>query len=98
MAHILPDPERERANLNALMSGEPERFLPRPPEGFTGYGGGTDPNGVPWCPVDVPSGWECPRCRRVWAPSVLACHYCPAPEQSSFIAKGADPGPIEVGT
>ena len=25
------------------------------------------------------SGWECPRCRRVWSPSVLACHHCPGP-------------------
>jgi|HubBroStandDraft_4_1064222.scaffolds.fasta_scaffold629453_2 hypothetical protein len=27
------------------------------------------------------SGWECPRCRRVWSPSVLACHHCPAPAE-----------------
>jgi hypothetical protein len=37
-----------------------------------------------------PSGWECPRCRRVWAPSVLACHHCPEPP--AFIAKVDDPG------
>jgi hypothetical protein len=23
------------------------------------------------------TGWECPGCRRCWAPGVLACHYCP---------------------
>lgn len=91
VAHINgpdPDAERERANLHALMSGEPRRFLPRPPEGWAGFNDGTDPNGVPWCPVDVPLGWECPRCRAVWAPSVLACHHCPVPP--SFIAKGED--------
>ena len=71
--------ERERANLHALMSGEPGRFLPRPPEGRAGFAGGTDPDGVPWCPADVPLGWECPRCHRVWNPSVLACHHCPQP-------------------
>ena len=73
--------------------GEP--FLPRPPEGWGGFNGGTDPNGVPWCPVDVPLGWECPRCRTVWNPSVLACHHCPVPP--SFIAKGDDPGPAGTG-
>ena len=26
------------------------------------------------------TGWECPRCHRVWNPSVLCCHHCPAPE------------------
>jgi len=32
-------------------------------------------------PPSAPSGWECVRCHRVWNPSVLACHHCPAPEQ-----------------
>ena len=83
MAHILPEPAREP-------------FLPRPREGFAEiFAGGTDPNGVPWCPADVPSGWECPRCRRVWNPAVLACHHCPEPP--AFITTGNDPGSIEVG-
>ena len=68
--------DRQHANTQALMSGKPERFLPRPRD-WTGFAEGTDPNGVPHCPADVPSGWECPRCRRVWNPSVLACHHCP---------------------
>jgi hypothetical protein len=70
MAYIQPDPP----------------FLPRPRGPFSESGdGGTDPNGVPWCPVDVPCGWECPRCHRIWNPSVLACHNCPEPP--AFIAK-----------
>jgi hypothetical protein len=42
-------------------------------------------------------GWECPRCHRVWNPSVIACHHCPVPEQPAFIAKGDDPGPAGSG-
>lgn len=33
-------------------------FLPRPPEGWTGFAGGTDPNGVPPCPADTPWGYR----------------------------------------
>jgi hypothetical protein len=36
-------------------------------------------------PPAAPSGWECPRCHRIWNPSVLACHNCPEPP--AFIAK-----------
>jgi hypothetical protein len=69
-------------------------FLPRPRGPFSESGdGGTDPNGVPWCPVDVPCGWECPRCHRVWNLSVLACHNCPEPP--AFIAK-AETDPLAM--
>ena len=37
-------------------------------------------------------GWECPRCRRTWNPSVLSCHHCPEPP--AFIAKESGPDPI----
>ena len=37
----------------------------------------------PWCRTKpaaperpAQTGWECPRCHRVWNPSVLACHHC----------------------
>ena len=33
------------------------------------------------------TGWECPRCHRVWNPAVLACQHCPEPP--AFIAKDA---------
>ena len=26
----------------------------------------------------IQQGWQCPVCRRVWAPSVAMCNYCPA--------------------
>lgn len=31
-------------------------------------------------PVDVPTGWECPRCRRVWSPQTDECAPC-SPER-----------------
>jgi hypothetical protein len=74
-----------------ILPGPP--FLPR--GGFSESGdGGTDPNGVPWCPVDVPCGWECPRCRRVWSPAVPVCRNCPEPP--AFIAKDAPAGSLAV--
>ena len=44
-----------------------------------------------WCRTVTPgppvvTGWECPRCRRVYNPAVLACHHCPEPP--AFTAKG----------
>jgi hypothetical protein len=30
-------------------------------------------------PVDVPTGWECPRCHRVYAPRVEQCLLCSPP-------------------
>ena len=50
------------------------------------FAGGTDQNGVPWVPADVPSGWTCPACGHSYAPWVPECHHCPQPP--SFIAKG----------
>jgi hypothetical protein len=40
-------------------------------------------------PSAASSGWECPRCHRIWNPSVLACHQCPEPP--AFIAKEGGP-------
>jgi hypothetical protein len=35
-----------------------ERFLPLPRGGYAQvFAGGTDPNGVPWCPVDAPPAY-----------------------------------------
>ena len=27
--------------------------------------------------TNVPQGWECPKCKRVYAPSMMMCSYCP---------------------
>jgi hypothetical protein len=40
-------------------------------------------------------GWECPRCRRAWNPSVLSCHHCPEPPV--VIAQENEPAPLEIG-
>jgi hypothetical protein len=79
VAHIIPDEPREP-------------LLPRPAD-WTGFAGGTDPNGVPWVPVDIPCGWACPTCGHSYAPWVPECRHCPEPPAFT----GADPGPIEVG-
>ena len=42
---------------------------------------------VPSAAHPASSGWECPRCHRVWNPTVLACHHCPEP--AAFTAKEA---------
>jgi hypothetical protein len=73
-----------------IIPGEPrEPFLPRPREGFTEFAGGTDPNGVPWVPMDVPTGWRCATCGHSYAPWVPECHHCPEPP--AFTAKGDSP-------
>lgn len=37
---------------------------------------------APIIPVDVPTGWECPRCRRVYSPQTGQCVPCSPPPQS----------------
>ena len=81
MAYILPDEPREP-------------FLPRPRNDWKGFEGGTDPNGVPWVPVDGPVGWRCNGCGHSYAPWVPVCHYCPEPP--AFIAKDAPAGSLAV--
>ena len=41
-------------------------------------------------------GWKCPDCSQVWAPGVAKCVNCAPVTSPDFIAKGSDPGPIEV--
>jgi hypothetical protein len=43
-------------------------------------------------PVDVPTGWECPRCRRVYAPRVEQCLPC-SPPPSLFAGPLSRPEP-----
>jgi hypothetical protein len=81
MAYILPDEPREP-------------FLPRPRKDWKGFEGGTDPNGVPWVPVDGPVGWRCNGCGHSYAPWVPVCHYCPEPP--AFIAKETGLQPVHI--
>jgi hypothetical protein len=37
---------------------------------------------APIVPVDVPTGWECPRCQRVYSPQTGQCVPCSPPPQS----------------
>ena len=46
-------------------------------------------------PLPAVTGWTCPGCGHCYAPWIPECHHCPEPP--AFIAKGNDPGPIEVG-
>jgi hypothetical protein len=35
----------------------------------------TWPSAIPFTPA--PQGWECPKCGRVYSPSMIMCSYCP---------------------
>lgn len=36
-------------------------------------------------PVDVPTGWECPRCRRIYSPRVAQCVSCSVPDEPRWL-------------
>ena len=42
----------------------------------------------------IQQGWQCPACLRVYAPSVMMCHYCP-PKRAAGTCKG-DEGAVIV--
>ena len=42
----------------------------------------------------VPTGWSCPAAGTHTPRGYPRCHHCPEPP--AFIAKGNDPGPIEI--
>ena len=52
-------------------------------------------------PVDVPTGWECPRCRRVWSPQTDECAPCspgrPRELRESYTFSGFPVAPREPG-
>lgn len=42
----------------------------------------------------IQQGWECPKCKRVYAPSTPMCWYCPTPITTSNVPNGT---PVGVG-
>ena len=83
MAHILPSSELFTWCEHGTPLGHPCQFCPAalaaPPE-LTRFRCNACGQSLPRytsAPGAAPSGWECPHCRTVWSPSVLACHHCP---------------------
>lgn len=51
-----------------------------------------DPNYYDW---NMPTGWRCPVCGKIWAPHVSFCSYCNA-ERKTFVSTTTDPQTIKV--
>ena len=37
---------------------------------------------------DIPQGWQCPICKRVYSPTTLMCMYCGREEQTIVTSTG----------
>lgn len=39
---------------------------------------------TPLGPITLPSGWVCPKCQRVWGPTVQTCQPCSPPASTTL--------------